>query len=59
MAGPQPQAEHSRAAPTGVSLTGGSWLDLGLAAAVTAAVALVWAHRRRRYTPARSPPTCA
>ncbi|WP_239132647.1 bacterial transcriptional activator domain-containing protein [Paractinoplanes durhamensis] len=51
VAGPQPQAEHSRAAPTGVSLTGGSWLDLGLAAAVTAAVALVWAHRRRRYTP--------
>jgi DNA-binding SARP family transcriptional activator len=35
----------------GVSLLSGSWLDLGLAAAIAAAVALVWAHRRRRYTP--------
>ncbi|MFG3645083.1 BTAD domain-containing putative transcriptional regulator [Micromonospora sp. NPDC047762] len=35
----------------GVSLGTGSWLDMGLAAAVLAAVALVWAHRRRRYIP--------
>jgi DNA-binding SARP family transcriptional activator len=33
-----------------VSLLSGSWVDLGLAAAIAAAVALVWAHRRRRYT---------
>jgi DNA-binding SARP family transcriptional activator len=39
----------------GVSLPGGSWVDLGLALAVTAAVTLVWAHRRHRYTP--QPPT--
>ncbi len=35
----------------GVSLLSGSWVDLGLASAIAAAVALVWAHRRRRYTP--------
>ncbi|WP_250008771.1 BTAD domain-containing putative transcriptional regulator [Actinoplanes sp. M2I2] len=38
-----------RAAPPGVQLATGSWLDLGLATAVAAAAALVWAHRRRRY----------
>ncbi|MEG3635533.1 BTAD domain-containing putative transcriptional regulator [Micromonospora palythoicola] len=47
---PNPQAE-----PPGVSLGTGSWLDLGLVTAILAAVALVWAHRRRRYTP--QPPT--
>ncbi|WP_432844320.1 BTAD domain-containing putative transcriptional regulator [Dactylosporangium sp. CA-092794] len=36
--------------PHGVELPGGSWLDMGLATAIIAAVALVWAHRRRRYT---------
>ncbi|MGK5741518.1 BTAD domain-containing putative transcriptional regulator [Micromonospora sp. URMC 103] len=41
--------------PYGILLPSGSWLDLGLAAAITAAVALVWAHRRRRYT--RRPPS--
>jgi DNA-binding SARP family transcriptional activator len=44
----------------GVSLPTGSWIDLGLAGAVVAAVALVWAHRRRRYTPrplSATPPT--
>jgi DNA-binding SARP family transcriptional activator len=40
-----------RPAPPGVSLPGGSWVDLGLAAAIIAAVALVWAHRRHRYIP--------
>ncbi|MEV6930862.1 BTAD domain-containing putative transcriptional regulator [Dactylosporangium sp. NPDC051485] len=35
----------------GVSLLSGSWVDLGLALAVIAAVTLIWAHRRRRYTP--------
>lgn len=35
----------------GVSLSTGSWLDLGLVAALLGAVTLVWAHRRRRYTP--------
>ncbi|MBM0229449.1 BTAD domain-containing putative transcriptional regulator, partial [Micromonospora sp. ATA51] len=37
----------------GVSLPSGSWVDLGLALAIAAAVALVWAHRRRRYIPRR------
>jgi DNA-binding SARP family transcriptional activator/nucleoid-associated protein YgaU len=48
---PQPQASR----PHGVTLTSGSWLDLGLAVAVATAVALVWTHRRRRYT--RRPPS--
>ncbi|PSK63105.1 hypothetical protein B0E53_04974 [Micromonospora sp. MH33] len=39
----------------GVTLPSGSWVDIGLALAITAAVALVWAHRRRRYVP--RPPT--
>ncbi len=47
----QPQPERSRPASPGISLGSGSWLDVGLAAAVAAAIALVWAHRRRRYTP--------
>ncbi len=37
--------------PRGVDLPGDSWVDLGLAVAVAAAVTLVWAHRRHRYTP--------
>ncbi|GAA4595857.1 hypothetical protein GCM10023107_35540 [Actinoplanes octamycinicus] len=48
-----PQADGSaaagRAAPAGVSLSSGSWLDVGLAGAVAAAATLLWAHRRRRY----------
>lgn len=36
-------------APTGVSLPSGSWVDAGLVVALLAAVALVWAHRHRRY----------
>ncbi|MEV4481805.1 BTAD domain-containing putative transcriptional regulator [Micromonospora coxensis] len=42
----------------GVSLPSGSWVDLGLAFAITAAVALLWAHRQRRYVP-RTPSTRA
>ncbi|MFJ2081300.1 BTAD domain-containing putative transcriptional regulator [Micromonospora chokoriensis] len=48
-------AANERHTPTprpdpGVTLGTGSWLDAGLAAAILAAVALVWAHRRHRYT---------
>ncbi|GAB3147060.1 hypothetical protein GCM10027290_29760 [Micromonospora sonneratiae] len=49
---PTPRPEPS----PGVSLGTGSWLDLGLVAAILAAVALVWAHRRRRYTPRQPTP---
>ncbi|MFB9443032.1 BTAD domain-containing putative transcriptional regulator [Dactylosporangium vinaceum] len=62
---PAPAGSDGTAAPTaddgrddtdgGVALLSGSWLDVGLALAVIAAAALVWAHRRRRYTP--RPPT--
>ncbi|WP_433495418.1 BTAD domain-containing putative transcriptional regulator [Micromonospora sp. CA-248089] len=41
----------------GIEVPGGSWVDVGLAAAIAAAAALVWAHRRRRYTP--RPPSTA
>ncbi|MCX5122023.1 LysM peptidoglycan-binding domain-containing protein [Micromonospora sp. NBC_00362] len=43
-------------ATRGVGLPTGSWVDLGLALAITAAAALVWAQRRRRYLP-RKPMT--
>lgn len=52
-----PETPSDEQAPTppgpspGVSLVTGSWLDLGLVAAILGAVTLVWAHRRRRYTP--------
>ncbi|MDG4795013.1 BTAD domain-containing putative transcriptional regulator [Micromonospora sp. WMMD1082] len=54
-------AEHQTPTPPpetspGVPLGTGSWLDLGLVAAILAAVALVWAHRRRRYVPAKPTP---
>lgn len=60
-AAPSPRTAGERPTPTprprpGVSLSTGSWLDMGLAAAVLAAVALVWAHRRRRYTPGQPTP---
>ncbi|SCG38162.1 BTAD domain-containing putative transcriptional regulator [Micromonospora coxensis] len=42
----------------GVSLPSGSWVNLGLALAITAAVALLWAHRQHRYVP-RTPSTRA
>ncbi|MCX4387293.1 LysM peptidoglycan-binding domain-containing protein [Micromonospora peucetia] len=35
----------------GVSLPSGSWIDVGLALAIAAAVALLWAHRQRRHVP--------
>jgi DNA-binding SARP family transcriptional activator len=46
---------RGRQPSTGISLPGGSWIDLGLATAITTAVALIWAHRRRRYR--RRPPS--
>jgi DNA-binding SARP family transcriptional activator/LysM repeat protein len=46
-----PTAEPDSGRPHGISLTSGSWLDIGLAAAIAAAVALVWMHRRHRYIP--------
>jgi DNA-binding SARP family transcriptional activator len=46
-----PSSRSLRAQPPGVSLPGGSWVDLGLAAAIAAAATLVWLHRRRRYQP--------
>ncbi|MGC4815075.1 BTAD domain-containing putative transcriptional regulator [Micromonospora sp. DT228] len=53
---PTTRTADDRTAPTprpqpGLSLGTGSWLDMGLTAAVLAAAALVWAHRRRRYIP--------
>ncbi|MFE0527126.1 BTAD domain-containing putative transcriptional regulator [Micromonospora parva] len=58
---PRPHTVDEHPTPTprprpGVSLGTGSWLDMGLVAAVLAAVALVWAHRRRRYTPRQPTP---
>jgi len=44
-------ARPDRPARPGVSLTGDSWVDLGLALAIAGAAALVWRLRRRRYTP--------
>ncbi|BCL14702.1 BTAD domain-containing putative transcriptional regulator [Micromonospora sagamiensis] len=52
---PTPDLQSAPAAPCGVQIGRGGWIDLGLATAVVAAVALVWAHRRRRYHP--RPPT--
>ncbi|BFU47702.1 BTAD domain-containing putative transcriptional regulator [Krasilnikovia sp. MM14-A1004] len=40
-----------RGSPRGVSLLSGSWIDLGFGLAISAAAALVWVHRRRRYAP--------
>ncbi|MDZ5446780.1 BTAD domain-containing putative transcriptional regulator [Micromonospora sp. 4G57] len=45
------RAANADRSSRGVSLPSGSWVDLGLALAIAAAVALVWAHRRRRYIP--------
>ncbi|MEV2241086.1 BTAD domain-containing putative transcriptional regulator [Micromonospora sp. NPDC049891] len=44
-----PSAESGR--PQGITWGTGSWLNVGLAAAIVAAVSLVWARRRRRYQP--------
>jgi DNA-binding SARP family transcriptional activator len=49
---PDPAPGRSdRTSPPGVSLTGDSWVELGLAIAIAAAATLVWRLRRRRYTP--------
>jgi DNA-binding SARP family transcriptional activator len=48
---PVPAPRSPRANPPGICLPGGSWVDLGLAAAIAAAAALVWIQRRRRYQP--------
>ncbi|WP_416901342.1 BTAD domain-containing putative transcriptional regulator [Micromonospora echinospora] len=50
-----PDPSSAPAPPCGVQVGRGGWIDLGLATAVVAAAALVWAHRRRRYRP--GPPT--
>ncbi|SCL20363.1 transcriptional activator domain-containing protein [Micromonospora pallida] len=52
---PMPDLSSAPAPPCGVQVGRSGWIDLGLATAVLAAVALVWAHRRRRYHP--RPPT--
>ncbi|MET7949025.1 BTAD domain-containing putative transcriptional regulator [Micromonospora sp. NPDC005324] len=44
-------ASQSERAHRGVWLPSGSWIDLGLALAIAAAVALVWARRQHRYVP--------
>lgn len=49
-----PVTADDRRKPGGVCLPSGSWIDVGLALAVAAAVALVWVHRRRRYIPGRA-----
>ncbi|QGN49807.1 LysM peptidoglycan-binding domain-containing protein [Micromonospora sp. WMMC415] len=46
-------SDTGRPSRPGVSLPSGSWVDVGLALAVAAAVALVWAHRQRRHSPRR------
>ncbi|MFY1674032.1 BTAD domain-containing putative transcriptional regulator [Plantactinospora sp. WMMB334] len=48
---PDAAPTHADPSPPGVSLTGNSWIDLGLALAIAAAARLVWRLRRRRYTP--------
>ncbi len=49
------EADHQR----GLQLTSAEWLPWSLAAAISAAAALVWRQRRRRYTgdPHDDPPT--
>ncbi|MEV6523186.1 LysM peptidoglycan-binding domain-containing protein [Longispora sp. NPDC051575] len=54
---PTDAPENPTASKPGVGLTGNSWVDLGLAGAILAAAAAVWAHRRRRYTPLPPTPT--
>ncbi|MGC4885760.1 BTAD domain-containing putative transcriptional regulator [Micromonospora sp. DT227] len=50
-AAPTDDGSRPARADQGVSLPSGSWIDGGLAAAILAALALVWAHRQRRYRP--------
>ncbi|WP_435204948.1 BTAD domain-containing putative transcriptional regulator [Micromonospora sp. bgisy143] len=47
----EPHTPRQRPHPCpGITLDTGSWLDAGLVTAILAAVALVWARRRHRYT---------
>ncbi|MFI7651041.1 BTAD domain-containing putative transcriptional regulator [Micromonospora sp. NPDC049460] len=46
-----PTSQPSTGRKRGISLPSGSWVDVGLALAIAAAVALVWLHRQRRYVP--------
>ncbi|MDG4803629.1 BTAD domain-containing putative transcriptional regulator [Micromonospora sp. WMMD980] len=48
---PTDDSSRPSRANRGVSLPTGSWIDVGLATAIIAAVTLVWAHRQRRYRP--------
>jgi DNA-binding SARP family transcriptional activator len=45
------QPVDTRTSPDGVELPGGGWIPYPTAAAVTAASALIWLHRRRQYRP--------
>src|SRR5260370_39371941 len=55
--GSPPPARPRRTPPPGIDLPGGSWVDLGLATAISAAASMVWIQRRRRYTPRPPSPT--
>lgn len=50
------RGDRAGCTPAGVTLPAGGWIDIGLALAILAAVALTWAHRRRRYTHQPSSP---
>ncbi|AEB42650.1 transcriptional activator domain-containing protein [Micromonospora maris AB-18-032] len=52
--GPSPSSSPEAQTSRGITVGSGSWLDVGLAAAIAAAAVLVWALRRRHYQP-RSP----
>ncbi|MFD6754891.1 BTAD domain-containing putative transcriptional regulator [Micromonospora gifhornensis] len=49
--GPSPSSSPEAQTSRGITVETGSWLDVGLAAAIAAAAALVWALRRRHYQP--------
>ncbi|MCP2323389.1 DNA-binding SARP family transcriptional activator [Hamadaea flava] len=46
-----PTNTHEQADQTGVTLPDGSWIPWALAASLTAAAAMIWLQRRRRYVP--------
>ena len=49
--GPSPSSSPEAQTSRGITVETGSWLDVGLAAAIAAAAALIWALRRRHYQP--------